>query len=177
MRLRGQSPQSQTLGTEASRAAAQCRRRCGTSSSGKEELFEAVFVEEQQTIAARLAQTYEERRSRDPVQASLTACRSFLDISRDPAVQRITLIDAPAVLGWQRMREIESEYGLAMMKEGIRNAIKAGRLKRRDVDALGHLLFGALCEGAMYMARAQDQAAAQRKVEREFKALIDGLVG
>lgn len=142
---------------------------------GKEELFEAVFIEEQQRIAEQLAETYETRRERDPVRASYAACRSFLELSRDPAVQQITLLDAPAVLGWERMREIESGYGLALMKEGIRNAIRAKRLKRRDVDALAHLLFGALCEGAMYMARADDQKTAQRKVELEFKAIIDGL--
>ncbi len=144
--------------------------------AGKEELFEAVFVEEQQRIASHLADTYGARRHRDPVKASLKACHAFLDLSRDPGVQRITLLDAPAVLGWERMREIESEYGLAMIKDGVQSAIAAGRAKRRNVDALAHLLFGALCEGAMFMARAEDQRAAQRTVEREFKAIVDGLV-
>lgn len=143
---------------------------------GKEHVFEAVFIEEQQRIAAELAKTYETGRQRDPVQASYAACRAFLDVSLEPAVQRITLLDAPSVLGWERMREIESQYGLAMMKEGIRNAIAAKRVKKRDVDPLAHLLFGALCEGAMYMARADDQPAARRKVEREFKGILDGLV-
>lgn len=143
---------------------------------GKEQLFEAVFVEEQQRIAESLATTYAARRARDSVQAAYIACRAFLDICRDPAVQQITLLDAPAVLGWERMREIESDYGLAMIKDGIRNAIAAKQLKKRDVEPLAHLLFGALCEGAMYMARADDQASAQRKVEREFKNILDALV-
>ena len=143
--------------------------------AGKEDLFEAVFVEEQQRIATQLTNTYEARPESDPVQASYVACRTFLTISRDPAVQRITLLDAPAALGWERMREIESDYGLALIKEGIRNAIRAKRLKRRDVDALAHVLFGAMCGGAMYMARAEDQGRAQRTVERELKAIIEGL--
>jgi AcrR family transcriptional regulator len=144
--------------------------------AGKEQLFEAVYTEEQQRIAEELARTYESRRNRGPLDASYTSCRRFLEISQDPAVQRITLLDAPAALGWDRMREIESAYGLALMKDGIQNAIAAGVLKRGDVDSLAHLLFGALCEGAMYMARADDQRAAQRKVERQFKAILDGLV-
>lgn len=144
---------------------------------GKEELFEAVFVEEQQRIAAELAETYEARREQDPIKASLAASQAFLEISRKPDVQRITLVDAPSVLGWERMRQIEHDYGLQMMKEGIRNAISANRSQRRDVDALAYLLFGALCEGALYMASAEDQKSAQRKVEREFKAIIEGLTG
>lgn len=144
--------------------------------SGKEELFEAVYVEEQEMIAAELARTYAARRARDPVQASLAACRRFLEISREPSVQRITLLDGPAVLGWMRMREIEADYGLAMLKEGIRNAMTAKQLRRHDVDALAHVLFGALCEGAIYMAGERDQGVAQRKVEREFRAIVEALV-
>ena len=47
----------------------------------------------------------------------------------------------------------EADYGLAMLKEGLRQAVKARRIRRRDVDAAAHLLFGALGEGAMYIAR------------------------
>lgn len=141
--------------------------------SRKEQLFEVVFVEEQRRIAEAILEAY--ARKKDPIDASYSACRAFLDVSLDPGVQRITLLDAPAVLGWERMRQIESEYGLAMMKAGIRTAIGAKRMRKRDVDALAHLLFGALCEGVMYMARAEDQRSARRRIERELKGLLDSL--
>jgi AcrR family transcriptional regulator len=139
----------------------------------KEEIFEAVFVEEQRQIATAIVASYQTER--DPIEASFTACRAFFDVSLDPGVQRITLLDAPAVLGWDRMREIRSQFGLRLMKESIRAAIEAKRMRRRDVDALAHLLFGALCEGAMYMARAEDQRGARRKVEREYQTLLGAL--
>lgn len=140
--------------------------------SGKAELFEAVFREEERRMCLGLAKAYAKKD--DPLEGLRHGCRAFLEESLDPGIQRITLLDGPSVLGWERMREIEAEFGLALLKQGIRHAIDAGRIAERDVDALAHLLFGALCEGAMYIARASDQRAAKRKVEQELRSLFDG---
>jgi hypothetical protein len=48
-------------------------------------------------------------------------------------------------------------------------------MRRRDVEVLSHLLFGALLEGAQLIARAENPAATRRKVERELRQLLDGL--
>ena len=42
----------------------------------------------------------------------------FLDHCLEPEVQRIVLLDAPAVLGWERWREIGARYGLGLI-EGL----------------------------------------------------------
>lgn len=143
--------------------------------SGKSDLFEAVFREEERKLchALREAAVAEE----DPWEGFLAGSLAFLEASLDPGVQRITLLDAPAVLGWERMREIEADYGLALLKQGLRQALKAGRIGRRDADPLAHLLFGALCEGAMYIARADDPRGALRKVTRELKVVLDAIAG
>lgn len=141
--------------------------------ASKEQLFEAVFIEEQRKIAEVSVAAYKTKR--DPIDASYAACRAFFDVSLNPGVQWITLLDAPGVLGWERMRDIESNYSLRLLKESIRAAIAAKRMKKRDVDPLAHLLLGALCEGAMYMARADDQRKARRTVEREYKTILDAL--
>jgi AcrR family transcriptional regulator len=142
--------------------------------AGKREIFEAVFRAEEQRICEALSAAA--ARKRDPIEAMYAGCRTWLEVCLDPGVQRIALLDAPSVLGWERMREIEAEYGLALIKEGLRHAIAEGRMKRRDPDPLAHLLFGALCEGAMFVARAGDPAAAQRRFEREIRALLDAYV-
>jgi AcrR family transcriptional regulator len=140
---------------------------------GKRELFEAVFEREAQrtTEATRNAYATED----DPMEAAYAAAGAFFDASLDPGYQRITLLDAPSVLGWDRLRELEARHGLLLIKEGIRIAIAAGRIEKHDVDALAHLLYGALCEGAIYMARADDQHAVRRRVELEFKGILDAL--
>lgn len=90
-------------------------------------------------------------------------------------MQRITLIDAPSVIGWGRLREIEARYGLVMIREGLRKAAAASGSADRDLDPAAHLVFGALCEGAMFLARAEDPAGAKRKLEAELRALLRAL--
>ena len=95
-------------------------------------------------------------------------------------MQRITLLDAPAALGWETIREVEAP-SFQLTELGIRRAIDEGRIARRPPGPLAHLLFGALCEGAMTIARADDPAAAQRAVWAELReggvdavTLLDG---
>ncbi|MDQ3935978.1 MAG: TetR family transcriptional regulator [Actinomycetota bacterium] len=140
---------------------------------GKAELFEAVFEREAATLSAEVAEAA--LRRRDPWQVARAGIRGFLDASQDPGVQRIMLLDGLSVLGWERVREIEAEYGLALIKTVIATLMDAGEIRRHDVDVLSHLLFGALVEGALLMARSDDAAAARRRVEREVRAVIEGL--
>src|SRR2546423_4961410 len=139
----------------------------------KEDLFRAVFEREQRVIADVVERAY--RRKRDPWDGFLAGCRAFLEITLDPRVQRLTLLDAPAVLGWEQMRGIEARYGLAQLKSTLKLLIAEGRIAARPVDPLAHMLHGAICEGALVIARADDQRAAMRHVTRELRALLAGL--
>ena len=141
--------------------------------SSKTELFEAVFRAEQERLLVALADAAAGKR--DPWDGFFAGARAYLEACLDPGVQRITLLDASSVLGWERMREIEAGYGLKMLKRGLTLAAEAGRIRDRDVDGLAHLLFGALGEGAMYIARAEDQGAALSRITRELKALLDAI--
>jgi AcrR family transcriptional regulator len=141
--------------------------------NGKADLFEAVFEREAAGQAERVGAIA--ARKRDPWQVAYAGVRAFLDESQQPAVQRIMLVDGPSVLGWDRVREIEAEYGLALIKAVLGQLMATGQIRRHDVDVLAHLLFGALTEGALLIARADDPVAAVRTVERELRRMIDGL--
>lgn len=141
--------------------------------SGKADLFEAVFERQEAGLAERVGAIA--ARKRDPWQVAYAGVRAFLDESQDPAVQRILLVDGPSVLGWDRVREIEIRYGLALIKAVLGQLMNDGQIRRHDVDVLAHLLFGALTEGALLIARADDATAARRTVERELRRMIDGL--
>ena len=140
--------------------------------AGKRELFRAVYEHEQEQLVAALGEAY--ARKRDPWDGFEAGCRAFIESSLDPGLQRITLLDAPGVLGWEAIREIESP-ALALTELGIERAMEAGRLPRRPAQPLAHLLFGAMCEGSMKIARAEDPAAMQRAVWAELRRVLRAL--
>ncbi len=92
---------------------------------GKAALFQAVFEHEQRRLAKVVSEAY--HRQRDPWKGFFAGCRALLEASLDPGTQRITLLDAPSVLGWEQMREIQSRYCLRLVKEGLQQAIAEGR--------------------------------------------------
>jgi AcrR family transcriptional regulator len=140
--------------------------------AGKRELFRAVYEHEQQRLVAAIGEAY--ARKADPWDAFEAGCRAFIESSLDPGLQRITLLDAPGVLGWEAIREIESP-ALALTEVGIERAMDAGRLPRRAPQPLAHLLFGAMCEGAMKIARSENPQAAQRAIWGELRRVLQAL--
>lgn len=140
--------------------------------AGKRELFAAVFAAEQRRlieVVAEAAATEE-----DPWSAFEVGCVAFVEACQEPGVQRIFLLDAPAALGWEQIRSLESG-SMEMMVAGIEAAIGAGRIAPREPHQLAHLLFGAICESAMVVARAPDQRLALRESTEELRAVLGAL--
>lgn len=101
---------------------------------------------------------------------------AFLDACTDPAVIRISHLDAPAVLGWAEWREVDAQHWLGVVEMALQEAMDAGLMRRRDdVRALAHMLLGAMVEASMLIADAADPAAARREVEGPLLALVEGL--
>ncbi len=139
---------------------------------GKRQLFEAVFAREVERMATPLVAAY--ARKKDPWDAFAAGCRTFLDECLDPELQRIVLMDAAAAIGWEEVRRLESPL-LDMMELGISTAVEAGRIASRPPGPLARFLYGALCETAMVVARADDQKAAHRQAVGEITRVLDGL--
>ena len=87
-----------------------------------------------------------------------TGARAFIDACSRPEVERIVLLDSPAVLGWDRWREIAATYGLGLIEASLAAAMDAGEIERRPVRPLAHVLMGAMDEAAMLAARSDDPA-------------------
>jgi hypothetical protein len=90
-------------------------------------------------------------------------------------VQRIVLIDALAVLGWARWREIDAKHNLALVIAALQAAMDQGVIARGPVDSLAYLLMGAITEGAIFIAHADDKPAARREVGENVAHLLSGL--
>jgi hypothetical protein len=106
----------------------------------------------------------------------LVAFGACLDICLRPEVRRIGLTDAPAVLGWARWREIESEHGLGLVVDGLNQAVAAGVLKPVPVVTLARLLRSSMIEAALVIANADDPAAARAECEQSIGLWLAGLV-
>jgi hypothetical protein len=91
-------------------------------------------------------------------------------------VQRIVLLEAPAVLGWERWRELGLRHGLGLVENVLQAAIANGDIPEQPVRPLAHVLVGALDEAALYVARAEDPAAARAEMEAVLDRVLDGLV-
>jgi AcrR family transcriptional regulator len=138
----------------------------------KRALFLAVFerVEEDLIAAAGQAGT-----TGDALTRLRTGLLGFLDASLTPEVQRIMLIDGPAVLGWQEWRATEERYGLGAIRALLELAITEGTLPAQPLDALAHVLLAAIDEAALFIASADDPPAARDQAVAAVDRLLAGL--
>jgi AcrR family transcriptional regulator len=141
---------------------------------GKERLFEAVVEHVEEGVVEQLMAVVARRR--DPVKILRAGCAQWIALVEDPAVRRIILTDAPAVLGWQRWREIDERHGFGLLKYGVQAVADAGRLAVDDVDVVAHVLLGALNEAAMLVARPETPEATRRHATKVIDRIIDGFL-
>jgi AcrR family transcriptional regulator len=139
----------------------------------KRDLFRAVHEELEEGLVAGIGARI--GGIEDPWELMVTGIGAFLDACTEPAVMRIALLDAPAVLGWEEWREIDARYGLGLVSFGLQNAMDRDVLAAQPVRPLAHLLMGAMAEAAMVIANAEDAAAARDEVEPPLLALLAGL--
>jgi AcrR family transcriptional regulator len=137
----------------------------------KADLFAAVAEEVEAEIAEQIA-AGAAGAAADPVGALRAGARLFLHACAEPDVERIILLDAPAVLGWEAWRDLASRYGLGLVQLALQSAMDAGAIAPKPIIPLAHALVGALDECALYVARAEDPAAARE----ECVMIIDGIL-
>ncbi len=142
---------------------------------GKEDLFHAVLVQVSAETVQRIAHVA--THAGDPWESLVAGCEAFLDACASPDVQRIVLIDAPAVLGWDVRRAIDRDYGLGLLEAALQRAMDAGQLREGSPISLAYVLAGALDEAAMVVARADDPLAARAEMGQTVRRLLDGLRG
>lgn len=162
-------------------AAAEIVRAAGVSRGalyhhfgGKPELLEAAYEQLEAESTERVSRIVLSSELESPLAAMRAGIEAFLDECAEPQLRRIALHDAPAVLGWERWREIGAANGLGLIEASLAAAIEAGEIRPVPVKATAHLLLGALDEAAMLVARAED-GAGRAEVTAVLLALLDSL--
>lgn len=139
----------------------------------KRDLFVAVLHEEEQRLAARIAEAAAAKS--DVWSGFVAGCQAFLDDCLDPVVRQIILIDAPSVLGAKGHREIEESYYLTGVKHALAAGMAAGVIESQPIDPLAHILLGALNEAALVIANADDEDAARNQASAVVTRILAGL--
>lgn len=142
--------------------------------SNKEALFDAVL----DRLVAEIADTAAgaARSATDPVESLRAGCRAWLRMAVDPAVQRIALVDAPAVVGWSRWRGLDEQHTLGRLRSNLQAIADTGRLPAGQVDVLAHMVLASVNEAALMIARSADPRAALADGEAAVDTLLDRLV-
>lgn len=139
----------------------------------KEDLFGAVLADVEEEIHERV--TAVSMAESDPWAGVMAGCQAFLDVCLNPAVQRIALLDAPSVLGWEAWRAVGAQHRFGLLAVGLQWAMLAGQIEDQPAAPLAHVLLGALHEGALFIAGADDRDAARREVGEIVERLLTGL--
>jgi AcrR family transcriptional regulator len=137
-------------------------------------LFAAVAEEVEAEIAERIA-AGAAAESSEPTDVLRAGARLFLEACAEPEVERIILLDAPAVLGSDAWRDLYARYGFGLVQLALQSAMDSGAIVKQPVAPLAHALIGALDECALYVARAEDQATARQECAAIFDQILRGL--
>jgi AcrR family transcriptional regulator len=97
----------------------------------------------------------------------------YLDAAMQPGTKRILLIDGPVVIGWGKWREIDDRYFGASTKSALSSAL-AKRASARELDAIAHLVMGAVMEAALVCATADDPVKCARDHVAALRRMLEG---
>jgi AcrR family transcriptional regulator len=139
----------------------------------KEGLFRAVVEELEAEVMAQVAEAAIQ--AQDPLDQLRLGTLAYLDAALDPAVQRICLLDGPAVLPVEVRYEIMEAHALGMMREVLQWAMEGGSIAVQPLEPLARVLLAAIHEAALYVARSPDHAAARAEAGTTMERMLEGL--
>src|SRR3954447_567346 len=140
----------------------------------KASLLEAVYNRIEAESTERVARIVLGSDLHSPLEAMKAGIEAFLEECEKPELRQIALHDAPAVLGWERWREMGAANGLGLIEASLAAAVEAGEIRPVPVKPTAHLLMGALDEAAMLLAR-DERPQARGEVTEVLVTLLDSL--
>jgi len=125
----------------------------------KEQIFQRVFEQMTGALAAEVAATAATGKS--ILDRFERGTLKYLTSIAGSKFRQVLLIDGPAVLGWEKWREIDTRSFGGVMKAPVERTPLA-RLSAREMAAIGHLIAGAVSEAALVCATSDHRVRAAR---------------
>lgn len=139
----------------------------------KKGLFQAVLDTVQKEAAERVET--QAAKSGDVWEQLILGCRAFITAAVEPKNKRIMLLDGPAVLGWEEWRRMDEQNSMRLLREQLQFMQQQGELKQVAIDALTHMLSGAMNEAALWIAQAAEEHQAYEESMIVISLLLEGL--
>lgn len=142
----------------------------------KEAVFEAVFEHTAADLAEAVrAASRAEKTETDVLGAMVAGTRHYFAVCSEGPAAQIILRDGPAVLGWERWREIDARHFCGVIPKTLGAAMDDGLIARQPVEPLARLLIAAITEAAVACAGRQDLAAAGAEYGTALTSLIEAM--
>ncbi|MEZ2409273.1 TetR/AcrR family transcriptional regulator [Bosea sp. RCC_152_1] len=103
----------------------------------------------------------------------LAGAEAYVLAMREDGRVRLLLIEGPAVLGRNVMREIEARHGDASLKVGLQEAMTEGALRRLPIDALASQLSAMFERAAMDVAEGMASEDVVVVIEQILRGLAN----
>ena len=100
---------------------------------------------------------------------------AYIEMSLEPEIQRIMLLDGPAVLGDPSQWPNQSAC-IRATTASVQKLIEEGTILPVDAEATARLVNGATLSAALWIANAEDPEAVSKKAVGAFNAMISGLL-
>jgi AcrR family transcriptional regulator len=139
---------------------------------GKKGLFEAVLMLIDAEMGERLSEI--SGRAADPWSGFVDECVAYVEMALEPEIQRIVLLDGPAVLGDPSTWPNQSGC-IASMTSSLTRLAGEGRIAPTDPEALARLLNGATLHAALWIANSPEPENTSKKAVGALRALLEGL--
>ncbi|MDT9591538.1 TetR/AcrR family transcriptional regulator [Nocardioides zeae] len=141
---------------------------------GKRALFEAVFERVEAQAVGRIKRAMQEQE--DPWDQAVAGLRGFVDVVQQPAYRRVVVLEGPAVLGHERVRE-QVRTSFTVVHDLVANVLGD---RRQPIDPMllegfSTIFFGALSSAGEFVADSHDPGAASRRVEVAIGYILGGL--
>lgn len=107
--------------------------------------------------------------------AALTGAREMLRVFGESEVRRSLMRQAQGVLGSERLREIDEEQALPLVRGSLQGMAAEGQVRDVDLDLTAQIVFDMLCSTAMTISSADDPDTATARAQIVVTHMVQGL--